>query len=124
MLIHSKEPKANHINEKGQQARRWQAPPKKSSVATPRIRRLPRTVKRRKGDGRIISGGTRIQKHHNKWQRLRHKRWGLLLDNKRDAESVAEGAAELHPTTQGLIPTPRKRKGKRNLRVINRISRL
>ena len=51
---------------KVQQARRRQASPKKPSVATTRIRRLPRPVKRRQGDGRIIPGGTRIQKHHNK----------------------------------------------------------
>ena len=56
-----------------------------------------------------------MRKHDNKWQRLRRKRWDHLLNNERDAESVAEGAAELHPATQRLMPAPRKRKGKRNL---------
>lgn len=62
-----------------------------------------------------------MRKYYNKWQRIRRKRWDQLLSNKRDAASVVEGAAELNPTTQRLIPAPRKRKGgKRNLRVINK----
>ena len=60
-----------------------------------------------------------LRKLHNKWQRLRRKRWDYLLNNKRDAESGAEGAADLHPTTQRMIPTLRKKKGKRILWVIN-----
>ena len=106
------------------QARKQQAPPRKPSVVVPRTRRLPRPVRRRQGDCRIIFGVTRMRKHHNKWQRLRRKRWDLLLDNKRDAEFVAEGAAQLNTTNQLMIPTPRKRKGKRNLQVINRFSEL
>ena len=82
------------------------------------------TGKRVQCDGRIIPGGTRIRKHRNKWQRPRRKRWDLLLNKKQDAEFVAEGAAELHPTTQRMIPAPKKRKGKRNLRVINGFGRL
>ena len=109
---------------KGQQARRRQASPRKPSAAAPRTSRLPRPVKRRQGNGRIIPGGTRIRKYHNKWQRLRRKRWDSLLNNKRDANSVTEGAAELRPTTQRMTPAPRKRKGKRNLRIINRLSGL
>ena len=98
--------------QKGQQARRQQAPLRKPSAAAPQTSRLTRPVKRRQDDGRIISGETRIRKHHNIWQRLRRKRWDHLLNNKRDAESVAEGAAKLDLTTQRLIPAPRKRKVK------------
>ena len=60
-----------------------------------------------------------MRKHHNKWQKLRRKRWDRLLNNKRDAKSVAEGAVELHLTTQRLITDSRKMKGKRNLRLVN-----
>ena len=48
---------------KGQQARRRQASPRKPSAAAPRTGRLPRPEA---GDGRIIPGGTRIRKDHNK----------------------------------------------------------
>ena len=48
---------------KGQQAQRWQALPRKPSVAAPRTSRLPRPVKRRQDEGRIIPRGTRIRKH-------------------------------------------------------------
>ena len=102
--------------QKGQQAQRRQALPRKPSVTAPRTSRLLRPVKRRQGDGRIIPGGVRMRKHYNKWQRLRRKRWDRLLNNKRDAESVAEGAAETHPTTQRLISAPMMRKGRRILR--------
>ena len=112
--------------QKGRQARIWQAPPRIPTVVGPQTRRIPRQGKRRQCDVRIIPGETRIRKRHNKWQRLRlrRKQWDLLLNNKQDAESVAEGAAELHPITQRMIPAPRKRKGKRNLRVINGFSKL
>ena len=101
------------------QTRRWQASLREPAVAGQRTRRLPpRPVKRRQCDGRITPGGVRMRKHHNKWQRL-NKWWDHLFNNKRDTESVAEGATELHLTIQRLIPAPRKRKGKRNLRVIN-----
>ena len=96
-----------------------QAPSRRPPATEPRPRRLPRPVKRRKYDGRIIPGGVRTRKHYNKWQKLRRKRWDELLNSKRDAESVVKGAAELTQTTQRLIPAPRKRRGKRNLRVIN-----
>ena len=72
----------------------------------------------------IIPRGVRIRKHHNKRQRLRRKQWDSLLNNTRDAEFATEGAMELHPTTQQMVPAPRKRKGKRNLRVINGLSGL
>ena len=61
-----------------------------------------------------------MRKQYSKLQRLSRKRWGQLLKNKRDASFVAEGESELNPTSQKLIPSPRKRKGgKRNLWVIN-----
>ena len=103
---------------KGPQTQIRQASPREPAVAGPRPRRLPRPVKRRQCDDRITYGGVRMRKHHNKWQRL-NKWWDHLFNNKRDTESVAEGATELHLTIQRLIPAPRKRKGKRNLRVIN-----
>ena len=105
--------------QKRQQAWSQQAPPRKPTVAGHELVGYSDRKKRRQCDGRIIPGETRIRKHHNKWQRLRRNRWDYLLNNKRDTESTAEGAAELHPTTQRLIPAPRKRKGKRNLWVIN-----
>ena len=66
---------------KGRQARRRQTPPRMPTVVGPPTRRIPRPGKRRQCDGRIIPGGTRIRKHHNKWQRLRRKQWDLLLHN-------------------------------------------
>ena len=85
--------------QKGQQTRRRQAIPwEPTDVGTQTRRILLRPGKGRQCDGRVITGGTRMRKHHNKRQRLRQKQWGLLLNNKRDAESVAEGGTELHPT--------------------------
>ena len=95
---------------KGYQTQRRQASPREPVVAKSRPRRLARPVKRRQCNGMITPGSARMQKHHNRWQRLRRKRWDHILNNKRDAESLVEGAAELHLTTQRLIPAPRKRK--------------
>ena len=100
----------------GAQTIRSRAPARMPPSTGYRPNKLPRPARRRQHGGRIIPGGVRMRKHHNKWQRLRRKRWDRLLNNKRDAASVAEGAAELHPTTQRLIPAPRKRKGRRILR--------
>ena len=38
------------------------------------------------------------------------KWWEQLLNNKGHADFVARGAAELNPSTQRLIPAPKKRK--------------
>ena len=95
---------------KGSQTQRRQAFPREPAVAESRPRRLARPFKRRQCNGMITPGSARMQKHHNIWQRLRRKRWDHILNNKRDAESLVEGAAELHLTTQRLIPAPRKRR--------------
>ena len=99
--------------------RRCQSAARRPSVPGPRPSRPPRPARRRQYDRRITPRRVRMRKHHNKWQRTGRKRWQQLLNNKRDPASVAEVEAELNPTTQRLIPTPRKRKGKRNLQVIN-----
>ena len=58
--------KTNHSNEKG--SRLGDSKPLTGSPQSRRhklSRMLPRPVKRRQGDGRIIPGRTRIQKHQN-----------------------------------------------------------
>ena len=99
--------------------RRFRGAARRPSVLGPRPSRLPRPARRRQYGDRITTGGVRMRKHHNKWQRTRRKRWKQLLNNKRNPASIAEGEAELNPTTQRLIRTPRRRKGKGIRWVVN-----
>ena len=59
---------------------------------------------------KIILGGVGTRKHYKKWQQIRRKRWGWLLDMKRDVASVAEGVSYIELTTQRLQPAPWKKK--------------
>ena len=65
-----------------------------------------------------IYGGVKVRKHYNRWQRSRRRRWDSILNVKRSAESVAEGAAQVTLTTQRMMPAPKRKKKRR------RISRL
>ena len=98
--------------------RRCRGAARRPSVPGPRPSMFPRPARRRQYSDRITPGGVRMRKHHTKWQRTRRKWWQQLLNNKRGPSSVAEDEAELNPTTQRLIPTPRRRKSKGIWRVV------
>ena len=57
-----------------------------------------------------IYGGVKIRKHYNKWQQSRRRQWDCMMNVKRSAESVAEGAAQVTLTTQKMMPAPRRKK--------------
>ena len=84
----------------------------------PRMHGIYRRGKRGGHTEMAIYGGVKVRKHYNRWQRSRRRRWDSILNVKRSAESVAEGAAQVTLTTQRMMPAPRRKKKRR------RISRL
>ena len=84
----------------------------------PRMHGIYRRGKRGGHTEMTIYGEVKVQKHYNRWQRSRRRRWDSILNVKRSAESVAKGAAQVTLTTQRMMPAPRRKKKRR------RISRL
>ena len=81
----------------------------------PRVRGTYRRGKKGGHTEMTNYGGVKVRKHHNKWQRSRRRWWDSILNVKRSAESVAEGAAQVTLTTQRLMPAPRRKKKRKQL---------
>ena len=68
-----------------------------------------RQRRKRRGDGRVVLGGTRIRKIGGR-RMTQRGRQDKLLNKKRTAVSVAEGVAEITCTTQRKMPALRKKR--------------
>ena len=100
-------------NNKGRETR--SSPGKCQPEPKPRMHGIYRRGKKGGHIEMTNYGGVKVQKHHNRWQRSRRRWWDSILNVKRSAESVAEGAAQVTLTTQRLMPAPRRKKKRKQI---------